>query len=81
MSKLGKNVASRKTETQPMSETIMFAIRTKTKNEPISKKQCIWVHDLPSPSDIGLISVSITKKAKYKNLFANLRQMIILYKK
>jgi hypothetical protein len=53
-----------KTETQPMSETnvganLMFALRTKTKNEPISKKQCIWVHGLPSPSDIGLISVSV----------------------
>ena len=38
-----------KTETQPMSETnvganLMFALRTKTTNEPISKKQCIWVH-------------------------------------
>jgi hypothetical protein len=34
-----------KTETQPMSETnvganLVFALRTKTKNEPISKKQC-----------------------------------------
>ena len=47
-----------------MSETnvganLMFALRTKTANEPISKKQCIWVHGLPSPSVIGLISVSV----------------------
>ena len=44
---------------QCRGEPFMFAIRTKTKNEPISKKQCIWIHGLPSPSDIGLISVSV----------------------
>jgi hypothetical protein len=38
---------------------LVFALRTKAKNEPISKKQCIWVHGLPSPPDIGLISVSV----------------------
>ena len=38
----------------------MFALRTKTKNKPMSKKkQGIWVHGLPVPSDIGLISVSV----------------------
>jgi len=37
----------------------MFALRTKNKNEPISEKQCIWVHGVPS--DIGLISVSVRR--------------------
>jgi len=51
-----------KTETQSISETnvganLMFALRTKTRIEPISKKQCLWGHGLPS--DIGLISVSV----------------------
>jgi len=42
-----------KTKIQPMSEAnvganFMFALRTKTKSAPISKKQCIWGHGLPS---------------------------------
>jgi len=44
MSKLGENVASKKNETQPMSETnlganLMFALRTKTRIKPMFENE------------------------------------------